>query len=81
MTEFLNTLLTWVTSIGIKIVIALVILLVAFRIVNAVFKKLGQKLVTAKNLDQTLTRTLCNAGKIALKILVVQMSISSTTPS
>lgn len=71
MTEFLNTLLTWVTSTGIKIVIALIVLLVSFKIINVVFKKLAQKLVTAKNLDQTLTKTLCNAGKIAMKIIVV----------
>ena len=71
MTEFLSTAINWVTSTGIKIVIALVVLLVSFRIINVVSRKLEQKLVNAKSLDQTLARTLCNAGKIALKILVV----------
>ena len=71
MTEFLNTILAWVTNTGIKVVIALVILLVSFRIINVVFKKLGQKLVSSKNLDQTLSKTLCNAAKIALKVLIV----------
>lgn len=70
MSEFLNTILTWITSTGIKVLIALIILLVSFRIINVVFKNLARKLVAAKKLDQTLTKTLCNAGKIALKVLI-----------
>ncbi len=67
----LATIITWITSTGIKVLIALIILLVSFRIINALSKKIGSKLVDSNHLDQTLTKALCNIAKIALKILVV----------
>lgn len=71
MPEFLNTVISWATGTGIKILIALIILLVSFRIINVLAKKIGKKLLESKQLDKTLTKALCNAAKIGLKILVV----------
>ena len=71
MPEFLNTVINWATGTGIKILIALIILLVSFRIINALAKKISKKLLESKQLDKTLTKALCNAAKIGLKVLVV----------
>ena len=68
---FLNTVITWITSTGIKVLIALVILLVSFRIINVLTQKINKKLVESNHLDQTLTNALCNIAKIGLKVLVV----------
>ena len=68
---FLNTVITWITSTGIKVLIALVILLVSFRIINVLTQKISKKLVESNHLDQTLTKALCNIAKIGLKVLVV----------
>ena len=70
MEGLLKTVIDWVTSAGIKIVISLVILLISYPIINAVFNKIQKKIVDAKKLDYTLAKTLCNAAKIGLKVLV-----------
>lgn len=71
MKEFLDTIITWATSTGVKILIALIILLISFKIISFVAKKLTKKLENNPKLDKTLTKTLIYAGKITLKILVV----------
>ncbi len=67
----IDTILTWCASTGIKIVIAIVILIVAFAVINSVAKKLQKYLLEKKGLDETLTKTLVSAAKIVLKIIVV----------
>ncbi len=70
MTNFLNTIVAWATSTGIKIIISLVILLISFKLINFLGKriiKIGEK----KNADKTIMKTLAYVSKLALKILVV----------
>lgn len=71
MSDFLKTAITWVAGTGVKILIALVILLVSFRIINVLSKKIFKKLMKSDHLDQTLTKSLSNIVKIGLKVLVV----------
>lgn len=71
MQAFLDTIVNWATTTGVRIIIALVILFIAFKIINFVAKKLTKKLEAKEKLDKTLVRTLIYAGKIVLKILVV----------
>lgn len=71
MQEFLNTIITWATGTGVKILIALVILLVSFRIINGLGRKITKKLESSSKLDKTLTKTLSYIVIIALKVLVV----------
>ncbi len=59
------------TTTGIKIVIALVILLVTFKIINVLGKKLKAKVEASEKMDKTLSKTLCYAVVVGLKILVV----------
>ena len=71
MQEFLNTIINWVVGTGLKILIALVILYVAFRIIGKLGKKITKKLEANSKLDKTLTRTLSYIAIIGLKVLVV----------
>lgn len=67
-----STIMGWVTNTGIKIVIALVILLVSFRLTTVLTRKLEKKLLNGKHkADKTLTSTLMYVFRIVIKILVV----------
>ena len=69
--EIWSTIMEWVTSTGIKIVISLVVLLISFKIINALSAGFQKKAEANKKVDKTLTSTLLYAGKIILKCLVV----------
>lgn len=73
--QFWQTVQDWVTNTGIKIVIAILILIVSFSIINAISKKIAKKadkkIEENKKIDKTLYRTLSYVTKIGLKILVV----------
>ncbi|MCQ2508204.1 MAG: mechanosensitive ion channel [Dorea sp.] len=70
MEALFDSVMEWVTSAGIKIVIAFVILIVSFKVIGVVCTKLRKALEKQDQLDTTLVRALCNAAKIGLKILV-----------
>ena len=57
------TLSSWLTT-GAKVIIALIILLIAFKIINAVARKVEKKLLEAQKLDKTLVKALTNIIKI-----------------
>ncbi|MBQ6075621.1 MAG: mechanosensitive ion channel [Lachnospiraceae bacterium] len=69
--ELGNTVLGWVTNTGIKILIALIILWIAFKVINKIGKKIGKKLEGSGKLDKTLVKTFVSAGKALAKCLVV----------
>ncbi|MBR5931117.1 MAG: mechanosensitive ion channel family protein [Lachnospiraceae bacterium] len=71
MQEFLDTIVNWATKTGVKIIIALIILFIAFKIINAVAKRFQKKFQENPKYDKTLTKTFINIGKVVLKILVV----------
>ena len=71
MEELWNTIVAWATTTGVKILIALIILIIAFKIINFLAKKLTKKLQDNQKLDKTLTKTFIYVGKVAMKILVV----------
>ena len=65
----LDTIVNWATSTGIRIIIAIVILLVSFKIINFIGRKI-EKSGEKKNADKTIMKTLAYTLKIALKIMV-----------
>lgn len=69
-TEILDTVVNWMTSSGIKIVIAVLLLVVSFIIINALTKGIYKRLQKRKA-DVTLSRVGTNALRIMLKILVL----------
>ncbi len=69
-----QTVQEWLTNTGIKILIAIVILIVSFTIINWLSKKVAKrskKIEDTKKVDKTIYRTLSYVIKIVLKILVV----------
>ncbi len=66
----LNTIVTWLTNTGVKIVISLLILIVSFRIINAIARKIEKK-SSEKKSDKTILKTLAYITKVGFKIVVV----------
>ncbi len=66
----LQTLGNWAATTGIKIVIAVLVLIIGFKVINAIFKRLETKILAAGKIDHTLAKTLVYIGKAGLKILL-----------
>jgi small conductance mechanosensitive channel len=66
----LNTVVNWMTSTGIKLVIAIVLMIITFKIVN-VFTKRMYKRMQKKGVDETIARVGTQSLRIALKILIL----------
>lgn len=58
----------WATTTGIKLIIAVVVLIVGFKLINFLFRKLEKK---NGKIDKTLAKTLLYVAKIACKCLLV----------
>jgi small conductance mechanosensitive channel len=71
-----ETLLSWCLNTGIKILIALVLLIVSFRIINLISRRIerGTKL-TARH-DKTIMKVITYIGKVGAKILVVMCLVA-----
>lgn len=66
-----TTVTGWVMNTGLKLVIALIILVIAFKLINKLAKKLESSNLKKNTLDPTIYKALVNVGAYALKILVV----------
>ena len=69
--SILETVKDWGMTTGVKILIALLILLISFRVITVISRRIEKKLNNAGKLDHTLVKTLSYAGRILLKIVVV----------
>lgn len=67
--NLLNTVINWVTTAGLRLVIALVLMFVSFKIVNAISRKINRSGEKGK-LDKTLARTFAYIFKLAMKCLI-----------
>lgn len=65
-----DVMVNWCVNTGIKILIALLILIISFKIINFITKKIYKKL-QKKNVDATISKVAYNISKIGLKILVL----------
>ena len=71
----LDTIVSWATNTGLKLLIALVLMFVSFKIINWVSKRImknGEK----KNLDKTLLKTISYLVKIGGKVIVTVCLVS-----
>ena len=73
--NLLNTVINWVTTAGLRLVIALVLMFVSFKIVNAISRKINKSGEKGK-LDKTLARTFAYIFKLAMKCLIAICLIS-----
>ncbi len=69
--EILSTIGNWAASTGLKIIIALAILYVYFKVIKNVTAKLDETLSKNDKLDRTLTKTLIYLAKVGLEVVVV----------
>lgn len=70
--QFISSLAAWALEVGMKILIALVLLVVSFRLVTIVSRRLEKKLIDGKHhFDKTLTSTLFYILRIALKSMII----------
>lgn len=67
--NIIPTVTNWITNTGIKIVVALVVLFVSFKLINFVSRKI-EKSAEKKNADKTIVKTLAYIIKLFLKVLV-----------
>jgi small conductance mechanosensitive channel len=68
--DILNKIVDWATDTGIKIIIALILWFISFKIINFVFKRIARRLAK-RNADATLSKVLVNIFSIMLKVLVI----------
>ena len=66
--ELLQTVAGWLMQNGIKLIIGLIILFIAFKVVNFIAKRLQRRL-DKKNVDKTIANVTVKALKIVLKIM------------
>lgn len=70
-----DTVQNWLTNTGIKVLIALAILIVSFWIINfatkKIAKRLDKKVEGNKRIDKTIYRTISYVVKVGLKVIVV----------
>lgn len=69
--KLLNSIVDWATNTGVKIVIALLIWIISFRLITWFTRRLSKRLVEKKKLDKTLVNTLFYVLRITLKIVVL----------
>lgn len=70
----LSTVLNWLATTGIKFVIGLIVMLIAFKVIDVLAKKIS-KAMTKKNVDATITRVSTGAIKVAAKLLVAVLFV------
>lgn len=66
----IDTALSWCFNTGIKIIIALLVLFISFRVINAISRRIEKRVKENDKLDKTLVKTLTYVGKVAAKVLV-----------
>ena len=67
--ELLQTVASWLMQNGIKLIIGLIVLFIAFKVVNFIAKRLQRRL-DKKNVDKTIANVTVKASKLVLKIMV-----------
>ncbi len=69
--EIINGIISWSLNTGIRIIISLLILVVSFRIIGVISRRIEKRLNANDKLDKTIVRVLSYIGKVASKIIVV----------
>lgn len=69
--DFVQSIVDWLKDTGVKIVIALVAMILCFKLANLIFRRIEKRADKRSKLDKTLYHTLFYIAKIAVKVLVV----------
>ena len=71
MNSAVNTIIGWCLNTGIKIIIALLILFISFRVINLLSRRIEKNFSGKDKYDKTIVRVLTYAGKVGAKIIIV----------
>ena len=78
--EIWNSIVDWTMNTGIslalRIIIALLLMLISFRLITVITRKISKRLIEKRKLDKTLISTLFYVLRIALKVVVLTCLIS-----
>lgn len=66
-----ESVLSWLTTTGIKVLIAIILWIVLFKLTNFIFKRIQKRIAKRNKMDKTLSRSLIYIGKIVVKVLIV----------
>ena len=66
-----ETVVNWAVTSGLRLLIAIVLLIVSFWIINLIAKSLTKRLAKKNKIDKTLSKTFIYVGKIVLKCVIV----------
>ena len=65
--QVFDTIVNWATNTGVKIVIALLVLFISFKVINRITRKIEKK---AKKFDKTILKTLMYLMRLGLKCVI-----------
>ena len=65
----LNTVVNWLTTSGVKVLIALAVLFISFKVVNFIAKRITKR-CEKKKVDKTISRTLVYVFKLGMKLCI-----------
>ena len=71
----LESVKNWSLTTGVKIVFAIVVLLISFRIVTVISRRIEKRLEKSGKFDKTLIRTLAYAGRILIKVVIASCMV------
>lgn len=71
---FWNAILNWCKTTGIKLIVAILVLIISFKLINFLCKKIAKKL-EKKKVDVTLAKVSVSCLKIALKVLILVLIV------
>ena len=69
--DFFMQIWTWLTHYGLKLIFALILLFIYFKLINFIIKKIRNKLLEKKKVDETVTISLFKVLKFVLKAVGV----------
>ena len=73
--NIIETIKAWAMTTGIKIVFAILVLLISFRIVTVISRRIEKKLEKSGKFDKTLVRSLSYAGRVLIKIVIASCMV------
>ena len=74
--QILGTIGTWCANVGIKVIISIIVLFIAFKVINALVKKLSAANEKNGKIDKTVFKAIASGIRIIAKILVVLCIVS-----
>ena len=69
-TQVWQAIVEWAITVGLKLILAIIIMIVSFKIINLISKRILRRLERRKA-DPTLSRVLVNVTRLALKLVIV----------